>query len=391
MAESTLFPDGLDPQQFLEQHWQKQPLLVRRIAANSLPRITLDQLTTLAGNASVPSRLICLPDPSRDASLRGGPFPPEQFDSLPAAGWTLLVQEIDRHVPAFAAFLERFRFIPNWRIDDAMVSYAVDGGGVGPHIDRYDVFLVQLEGQRRWRIDSTPITEERFVPGVELPMLADFKHDREWVLDPGDMLYLPPRIAHEGVAIGECITCSIGFRVPDPRELCAGFLRQLGPQVFDAIRYTDPDLELPRHLGEISASARQALRESAQRLFEDDDAFDRWVGCLATKPLRGSPQVGPTPIRSAGELSELLKSGQTLVRSAPSHFAWYRELGGAVQLFVGGEIYSLGSDSEAEAELLCGKQALDDTALRPWLAVERLTGILIDLILRGFLVPASAS
>ena len=182
MTESTLFPDGRDPQQFLEHHWQKQPLLVRGIATNSLPRISLDQLSALAGNASVPSRLICLPDPSRSASLRGGPFGPEEFDSLPAAGWTLLVQEIDRHVPAFAAFLERFRFIPNWRIDDAMVSYAVDGGGVGPHIDRYDVFLVQLEGRRRWRINSTPVTEARVVPGVELPMLADFEHDREWVL-----------------------------------------------------------------------------------------------------------------------------------------------------------------------------------------------------------------
>ena len=375
---------GLPPQAFLEEYWQKQPLLVRGAVPDITAPLSTDALFALACKPNVISRLVAAPRDDANWSVRRGPFDPRDFEALPAHGWTLLIQEADRHVEACAALLERFRFVPNWRVDDVMVSYATDGGGVGPHIDRYDVFLIQAQGQRRWRIADEPLADERLVPGVELPVLAEFKHDREWVLEPGDLLYLPPRIAHEGVAVGECVTCSVGFRVPDPRELCAGFLRQLAPRVFDEIRYSDPDLGLPEHLGEIPASARRQLREAARQLYAGED-FDRWVGRFVTQPLRGAGPIAGATSGTVARLRERLEGGEILRRSAPSHFAWYRDGEGTVQLFVGGECYPLGKGHKKEAELLCGREILDEVALRPLLGQQGFAEILTDLILRGFL------
>ena len=188
---------GLPPQAFLEEYWQKQPLLVRGAVPDITAPLSTDALFALACKPNVISRLVAAPRDDANWSVRRAPFDPRDFEALPAHGWTLLIQEADRHVEACAALLERFRFVPNWRVDDVMVSYATDGGGVGPHIDRYDVFLIQAQGRRRWRIAGKPLEDERLEPGVELPVLAEFEHDREWVLDPGDLLYLPPRIAHE--------------------------------------------------------------------------------------------------------------------------------------------------------------------------------------------------
>jgi 50S ribosomal protein L16 3-hydroxylase len=302
----------------------------------------------------------------------------------------LLVQEADRLVPALATLLEQFRFVPNWRLDDVMVSYATDGGGVGPHVDRYGVFLIQAAGCRQWRIGSEPLVEVYLQPGIEHPVLAEFEPDHEWLLRAGDMLYLPPGVAHDGVALGECVTYSVGFRVPDPRELCAGFLRQLAPAAFEESRYTDPGLSPPQQLGEIPADARRRLRDAAQGLFERPGEFDRWIGRFVTRPLRGPVLGGDAAIIDTTEcLSRLLRRGAVLRRSAPSHFAWYRDDDERVWLFVGGEEYPLGCEHGAAAELLCGRMTLDGSTLRPHLADEGFVGVLLDLILRGFLRPGT--
>jgi 50S ribosomal protein L16 3-hydroxylase len=377
----------LSVREFLARHWQKRPLLVRGAFRDWPVPVTLQELFVLARESGVASRLIRMPGPGRNWDVQRGPFLAEELESLPESGWTLLVQEIDRRIGGFRDLLDRFRFIPNWRIDDVMVSYAPDGGGVGPHIDRYDVFLLQAAGHRRWRIASDPLAEERLLPEVELPVLAQFEPDREWTLEPGDMLYLPPRIAHEGVAVGHSITCSVGFRAPDPRELCSGFLRQLSPAVFDGIRYSDPELEPAEKHGEIPPWARRQLRESAQRLFSDSVEFDRWLGRFVTTPQRDEQPSGRTRIGRMDELSELLERGGELKRSAAPHFAWHGEADGSVQLFVGGERYDLGQGTEATAEFLCGRERLDHVSLGPLLGQERFAGVLVDLVLRGFLVP----
>jgi 50S ribosomal protein L16 3-hydroxylase len=384
MANSRFELGGLTPQAFLDKHWQKQPLLVRGAVPGIGAPLATDALFALACEPRIISRLIVAPRGDANWNLRRGPFEARDFEVLPPDGWTLLIQEADRHVAACASLLERFRFVPNWRVDDVMLSYATDGGGVGPHLDRYDVFLIQAQGRRRWRIGGEPLEDARLEPGVELPVLAEFEYDQEWLLEPGDALYLPPGIAHEGVAVGECVTCSVGFRVPDPRELCSGFLRQLAPSVFEAIRYSDPELCIPEHLGEIPAVARDRLRESAQRLFEGE-GFDRWVGRFLTRPLRGTQSPADASGETVARMRDRLERGEVLWRSAPSHYAWYRKDDGIVYLFVGGEGYSLGTGREKDAELLCGLAILDEVALRPLLRMQGLAEILADLVLRGFL------
>jgi 50S ribosomal protein L16 3-hydroxylase len=379
---------GLTERQFLQRHWQKEPLLVRGAIEGFVSPISPQELAGLACEPDSTSRLISMPREGANWDVRVGPFATADFESLPNRGWTLLVQEVDRWIEGCAELLDRFRFIPNWRIDDVMVSYATDRAGVGPHIDRYDVFLLQGLGQRRWRIASTPELEERLVPEVEHRILADFEPDREWLLEPGDVLYLPPRIAHDGSAVGECMTFSIGFRAPDPRELCASFLTQLSNDAFDAIRYADPDLDPPVNIGEIPPAARERLRASAARLFEEGHEFDRWVGRFVTTPRRDHRPGGADRACRRDELVGLLRRGESLERSAVPHFCWYREADGTVQLFAGGERYDLDPGWEPVAELLCGRERLDGQSLQPYLDRDDLIGVLIDLMLRGYLVAS---
>lgn len=378
--------DPLDITRFLTEHWQKSPVIVRGGVADWKLPIDVEGLFGLAAEADVASRLIRLPGVDRGWDLRTGPFLKEELCQLPDSGWTLLVQEIDRRVDGFRNLLERFRFIPNWRIDDVMLSYATPGAGVGAHIDRYDVFLVQAEGRRRWRIGDSPLTEALLRSDTAVPILKEFKHCDELLLEPGDMLYLPPRFAHEGVALDAGFTCSIGFRAPDPRELCAGFLRQLAPDAFEKIRYTDPDLQASNHVGEIPDAARSRLREAARELY-DEGTFDLWLGRFVTTPQRKDRPGRRAVPMPPEEIESTLRGGGRLQRSAPSHFAWHRDSVGKVHLFVGGEHYPMGRRAEATAEKICGRELLDLKALEPLLQRARMVGILMDLVARGYLIP----
>jgi len=379
---------GLDSRQFLDAYWQKKPLLVRGAFPGIAAPLSRGELLDLACASRVDSRLIRAPGAGRGWSVERGPLTRAACDRLPAQGWTILIQEADRHVPACRALLERFRFVPNWRIDDVMVSFAADGGGVGPHVDRYDVFLLQASGRRRWRVGASTPGDTPLVPGIELSILAEFQTSAEWLLEPGDMLYLPPGVAHEGTAVGDCMTCSVGFRVPDPRELCASFLTQLGPHEFDAIRYEDPGLQPPSHLGEIAAAARRTLRNAARGLFEQR-SFDDWVGRYVTRPLRARPQ-GAAGCASVEQLWRQLERGAILARSAPAHFAWYVDDDGGVQLFIGGENYPLGRERADEAELLCGRRPLDAATLAPYIKRPSFAAVLFDQVLRGYLIPTAS-
>ena len=204
---------GLTPRAFMRRHWQKKPLLIRQAVRAVEPPLSRAQLFELAARDDVESRLVAHGEDGW--TLRHGPFSRRSLPALTRRRWTLLVQGLDLHVDAAHALLARFRFVPDARLDDLMLSYATDGGGVGPHVDSYDVFLLQVQGKRRWRIG--PLKDPALRPGVPLKILARFEPAQEWLLEPGDMLYLPPGWAHEGVAEGECMTCSIGFRAPARR------------------------------------------------------------------------------------------------------------------------------------------------------------------------------
>lgn len=215
---------GLSPAQFMRRYWQKKPCLIRQAIPGVQPPLARSALFDLAGSEDVESRLI-----TRKAGawkLRHGPFGRRQLPSTKQADWTLLVQGLDLHVPAAHELLQQFRFVPEARLDDVMISYATPGGGVGPHTDSYDVFLLQVSGQRRWRVG--PVKDQSLVPGMPVKLLAQFDPTEEWLLEPGDMLYVPPRWGHDGIAESEdCMTCSVGFRTPTPTQTAREVLQRM--------------------------------------------------------------------------------------------------------------------------------------------------------------------
>lgn len=236
---------GLSPQRFMHRHWQRKPLCVRQAWSGGAP-LSRTELFRLAGEEGVESRLVVQAPRRRgqrqaDWSLSHGPLQRKSFPPLDQPGWTVLVQGVDLHLPAARTLMEAFRFVPDARLDDVMISWATEGGGVGPHVDAYDVFLIQVEGRRRWRIARH--FDPSLVPGMPLRILSHFEAEEEWVLEPGDMLYLPPGWAHDGVAVGgPCMTCSVGFRTPARHDLVAEILTRLAEvqEEEPARHYTDP-------------------------------------------------------------------------------------------------------------------------------------------------------
>ena len=233
ISSPTPLLGGLTPQVFMRRHWQKRPLLIRRAVPDVAPLVSRAELFAMAARDDVESRLVV--HQPKGWTLRQGPLPRRALPRVDQRGWTLLVQGLDTHLDSARELLSRFRFVPDARLDDLMVSWASDGGGVGPHLDSYDVFLLQIQGNRRWRI--APPGEHRLQAGVPLKIIQGFKPEQEWLLEAGDMLYLPPGWAHDGVAEGECMTASIGFRAAGRAELRTEVLQCM----LDASDLPDPD------------------------------------------------------------------------------------------------------------------------------------------------------
>jgi 50S ribosomal protein L16 3-hydroxylase len=249
---------GLTPARFMDKHWQKKPLLVRQAIPGFQPLLAPAELFALAGRDDVESRLVARE--STSWRLQRGPFARRALPSTKRPDWTLLVQGVDLHAPAAHALLRGFSFLPAARLDDLMISYATDGGGVGPHFDSYDVFLLQAQGQRRWRIGRQ--RDLALQEGVPLKILARFEPEAEYVLEPGDMLYLPPRYAHDGIAEGECQTYSIGFRAPAQAELA----RELLQRIADEAAKSDEAPRLYRDPGQPATARRARCRRRSRSL-----------------------------------------------------------------------------------------------------------------------------
>lgn len=335
-APELRFPDGLDAERFLQDYWQKRPLLLRQALPGVSNPLAPEELAGLACEPEVESRLIVEHGES-PWHVRHGPFDEADFAALPPSHWTLLVQDVDKRVPGAAELLEPFAFLPRWRMDDLMISYAPDQGSVGPHLDAYDVFLVQTLGRRRWRVSSRPYGEADLVPGLDIRVLRSFDTEQEWLLEPGDVLYLPPGVAHWGVAEGEhCMTCSVGFRSPSQQELAVGWLQELVDSASPTQRYRDPAGLQAGLGGEIPAASVTQARQLLETLCQwPDAALADWFGRFITEP---KPQLEPQPPADElgpPDLSTGLAGGARLVAHPFARLA-FSATPGAARLFADG-------------------------------------------------------
>ena len=267
----------------MRRHWQKKPLLVRQALPGVAPPLSRTALFELAAGDTAESRLV---QRRGDGwSLRHGPLPRRALPPLSRPGWTLLVQGLDLHLQAAHELLQRFRFVPDARLDDLMLSYASDGGGVGPHLDSYDVFLIQVHGRRRWRVGRA--RDRSFVDGLPLKILRQFEPEHDWVLEPGDMLYLPPQWAHDGVAVGECMTASVGFRAPGPAEVARELLSRLAEAIEPAAQerlYGDAGQPATAAPGAIPQALQAFAADTLQQALRDPQALACALGEWLTEP-----------------------------------------------------------------------------------------------------------
>ena len=274
---------GLTPAQFMRRHWHKKPLLVRQAIPNFQPPVLRPEMFALAAEESVESRLV--QQIKGGWKLRHGPFARRSLPAMSQREWTLLVQGVDLHNDAVHQLMQQFRFVPEARLDDLMISYATDGGGVGPHFDSYDVFLLQAHGRRRWRIGRQK--DLTLKEGIPLKVLAEFEPEEEFVLEPGDMLYLPPRYAHDGIAEGECMTYSIVFRAPARAELAQELLVRLSEDAAEDEQvqmYRDAKQEAVAEPGAIPAELQAFAKEALERALSQPLALERALGEYLTEP-----------------------------------------------------------------------------------------------------------
>ncbi|HET8808567.1 MAG TPA: cupin domain-containing protein [Methylophaga sp.] len=352
---SEFFNTGLSQQQFLDEYWQKKPLLIRNAFPTPVIDLTAEDLAGFACEQDIESRLI-RQSGDKKWSLTHGPLAESVFAQLPEKDWTLLVQDMDSHWPPLQALLTPFKFIPDWRRDDIMISYAVPGGSVGAHIDNYDVFLLQAQGVRRWQIAAQPENQPHWLADCPLRILRDFTADHSWDLQPGDMLYLPPAFAHHGIAQSECMTVSIGFRAPTQRQLLDAFVDVLADKESADVFYSDADLlasNTPAVIDESSLNRAKKLLIDALAQHPEliVKAFGRQV--TETKPALSSWLTLETAgLESAAALDTFFVQGGILKRNAMVRLAWYASTS-SLSVFVAGQDYQLSTKSTSLVAQIC--------------------------------------
>ena len=334
----------------MRRHWQREPLLVRGAFPGFRDPLSPREVLALAASGDAVSRLVR----RRGSrwSVEHGPIPAARIKQLPRRAWTVLVQDTNHFSAKADALLGRFDFVPHARIDDVMVSYAAPGGGVGPHVDSYDVFLLQGRGRRRWRISRQ--RDHAFVPGLDLRILARFRPEREFVLEAGDMLYLPPGVAHDGIAESECLTWSIGFRAPSDREIVAGFLGFLDERVEPPGRYADPGAAAARHPGEVPAPMIAHVERALQRSmrWSRHDVRD-FAGRYLSEPKNNAVFAAPRPALSRAAFAR--RAARAGVRLDPRS----RLLFSGTMFFMNGEAARGSARSAAQLRRLADERKLE--------------------------------
>lgn len=363
---------NLDWQSFLESHWQKRPLLIKNGFSGFVDPLSPDELAGLAMEDEVDSRLVSCQD--GQWGVKHGPF--EHFEGLGDKDWSLLVQAVDHwHFPS-AALMKPFRVLPDWRIDDLMISYSVPGGGVGPHLDQYDVFIIQGQGRRRWRVGEK-IPMKQHCPHPDLLQVDPFDAIIDEELEPGDILYIPPGFPHEGYAIEESLNYSVGFRAPNARELFSGFADYVLANDLGSYRYSDPDLTPRDNPALVQHQELNKLHDMMEDLLAQPEVFRHWFGEFISQSRHELDLAIPEPLYENAEIHDLLQQGEQLHR-----LNGIRALRVGDSCFVNGEL--MDTDHIEAADALCQYDCIDKQHLGDALADPKFIRLLTHLVNQGY-------
>ncbi|WP_444930879.1 JmjC domain-containing protein [Microbulbifer sp. SSSA002] len=363
---------------FMRDYWQQKPLLIRNAFADFESPISGEELAGMALEEAVESRLVLENGESGPWELRTGPFTEEDFLSLPKTHWTLLVQAVDQWMSEIAELKDFFRFIPDWRLDDVMISYAADKGSVGPHYDHYDVFLLQAEGKRLWQQGPKVDENDPRLEGTPLNILREFEAENSWVLEPGDMLYLPPQYSHWGIAEGGCTTISIGFRAPSAAAILEDLAAEVAMDLPDSQRYTDAGAKVAENPAEIDPASVARLQQQLGEWLQQPEKIAQWFGAVMTEAKY--PDTVALDADDAADWREQMPQGVQLVLNPASRAAFCRE---PATLFVDGEAFPC---PLAFAEQFAESHEIswDDIEAFPEIAED--SGLLDQLVAQGTLI-----
>ncbi|MCA6060879.1 cupin domain-containing protein [Thalassolituus sp. ST750PaO-4] len=374
----------LTVEEFLRDYWQQKPVLIRNAWPDFEPLLSSSELAGLSLEEEIESRLVEEEGKDGPWAIRTGPFTEDDYRALPERKWTLLIQAVDHWIPEAADILEHFRFLPSWRIDDLMISYAVDGGSVGPHYDQYDVFLLQAEGQREWRIGQMCSDDSPILKGPKIRVLQQFDETERWTLNPGDMLYLPPQLAHYGIAQGECMTYSIGFRAPSQAELAQAAMDDILASASEDQRYTDAGIRPTQTPGLIDQDAIARLRALLTAALNDDERLQQVLGKLMTEAKYPEQLPEPRDEASWDELHDELNHYQQWRRSEFARFA-YSQQDNQCSFFALGHSWSLPAGDLALVAYLADNSQYETEVLQTLAASTTAQSLLTSLWQRHML------
>lgn len=365
---------------FLNEYWQKKPVLIRNAFPSFISPIDPDDLAGLAMEEEAESRLIYEQGKDGPWELHHGPFDEATFDNLPENNWTLLVQAVDQWVPELSDIVDKFNFIPKWRLDDLMVSFAPKGGSVGPHFDQYDVFLLQAHGQRHWQIGPKFTESSEFIEGTDLKILKDMPVTEEWTLNPGDMLYIPPQYAHNGVAVNDCMTFSIGFRAPSEADILSNYIDFINDQLTEDKRYSDLNLQdtksAPAKVDELAIGRIQSILKAK---LNDKESIAKWFAQYMTQSKYEELQEPLEEPLEWDELLPFLTQNCTITQNETSRWA-YLERDSGIQLAINGESIDVTEPIAVElAKQLANYRHNPSTEIQHYLTNNHCQILLLDL------------
>ncbi len=359
---------SFDSKKFLVEFWQKKTCLIKRGFPDFKNPLSPDELAGLALEADIESRIIQGSDQNNNWQLSHGPFSEHDFSQLPENDWTLLVQAVDHWVPEVRELLEAFRFIPDWRLDDIMVSYAAPGGSVGPHYDQYDVFLIQGAGRREWQLGQHCSEQSPLQNHPDLRLLSKFETSQRYILEPGDILYLPPGIAHHGITLDDCMTYSVGFRAPNHEEVINHFCDFVAEQLDPQQRYNDPDLELQTSAANLSDRALSRVQTILHQALSRPEQISEWFGRYMTEPKYS---IAPPP----DEQPPVLNPEEIVYVNAASRLCW-RHQDHELLFFTDGQCWRLDRSHTQYIDQLCLRRQHSVPTDQPAAIINLLTEML---------------